>query len=161
MAAAREELYAVLVSLAGDTLLLPNAAVAEVVTPDRMVPAPDGAPPWLAGTVPYNNRPLPVVQFEMLNGGGRPERTRRTRLAVVHAISDRVRAGHYAIVCQGYPHLVTLNRTALRKEPLVSTDQEGVVLARVSIANTSALIPNLEAIEAQLAQAELLAATAA
>jgi chemosensory pili system protein ChpC len=151
--AGREELYAVLVALAGDTLLLPNAAVAEVVSPERMAKA-EGGPPWLAGRLPYNNRQLAVVHFEMLNGAGRPEQTRRTRLAVVHAISDRVRAGQYAIVCQGYPHLVTLNRAALRKGPLVSTDREELVLARVGIANTSALIPDLEAIEQLLAQAE-------
>jgi chemosensory pili system protein ChpC len=152
--AGREELYAVLVSLSGDTLLLPNAAVAEVVSPERMARAADGAPPWFAGRLPYNNRQVPVVRFEVLNGSGPGNDTRRTRLAIVHAITDRVRAGQYAIVCQGYPHLVTLNRAALRKEPLVSTDRDGVVLTRVSIANTSALIPNLEAIEAQLAQAE-------
>ena len=152
---AREELYAVLVSLAGDTLLLPNAAVAEVVSPERMAQPGPHAPPWLAGTLPYNNRQLAVVHFEALNGSGaRLESSRRTRLAIVHAVSERVRAGQYAIVCQGYPHLVTLNRTALRKEPLVSTDREEFVLARVGIANTSALIPNLDMIEHSLAQAD-------
>ena len=157
---AREEVYAVLVSLAADTLLLPNAAVVEVVAADRLVRSAEGAPAWLAGRLMYNNRPLHVVHFEALNGAGRPEQTRRTRLAVVHAITDRVRAGQYAIVCQGYPHLVTLNRAAMRKEPLVSTDREALVLARVGIANTSALIPNLEAIETLLAQADQAAAAA-
>lgn len=157
---AREELYAVLVSLAGDTLLLPNAAVAEVVSPERIAPPEDG-PPWLVGLLPYNGKQIPVVHFEVLNGAGKPEDTRRTRVAVMQAISGRVRAGQYAIVCQGYPHLVTLNRTALKKEPLVSTDHDELVLARVSIANTSALIPNLEAIEARLALAEPAGADAA
>jgi chemosensory pili system protein ChpC len=155
----REELYAVLVSLAGDTLLLPNAAVVEVVSPDRMTRPGERAPAWLAGLLPYNNRQLAVVHFEALNGSAsKIETTRRTRLAIVHAVSDRVRAGQYAIVCQGYPHLVTLNRTALRKEPLVSTDRDEFVLARVGIANTNALIPNLEMIEQSLAQADALAA---
>ena len=154
MAAPREELYAVLISLAGDALLLPNAAVAEVVSPERIVRSADGAPPWLAGRLAYNGRQIPVVQFEALNGSARPENTRRTRLAIVHAITEQVRSGQYAIVCQGYPHLVTLNRAALRKEPLVSTDQEDIVLARVGIANTSAVIPNLEALELRLAQQE-------
>ena len=159
--AGRDELYAVLVSLAGDTLLLPNAAVVEVVAADRLERSGEGAPAWLAGRLVYNNRPLHVVHFEALNGAARPEPTRRTRLAVVHAITERVRAGQYAIVCQGYPHLVTLNRAALRAEPRVSTDQEDLVLSRVAIANTSALIPNLEAIENRLAQAELAADVAA
>jgi len=158
--AAREELYAVLVSLAGDTLLLPNAAVVEVLSAERMARSPDGAPAWLAGRLAYNNRQLPVVHFETLNGAARPEPTRRTRLAVVHAITDRVRGGQYAIVCQGYPHLVTLNRAALRREPLVSTDHEEIVLVRVGIANTSALIPNLEALELKLAQHDQAAGAA-
>jgi chemosensory pili system protein ChpC len=153
----REELYAVLVALPGDTLLLPNAAVAEVVSPERLERASDAAPPWFAGSISYNNRRLPVVRFEVLNGARRSEDTRRTRVAIVQTITDRVRAGQYGIVCQGYPHLVTLNRTAVRKEPNVGSDRDAMVLTRVSIANTSALIPNLEAIEMQLATLEAAA----
>jgi len=150
----RDELYAVLVSLASDTLLLPNAAVAEVVSPDGMGSPPTGAPAWLAGRVTYNNRQLAVVRFEVLNGGGAGEDSRRTRLAVLQPVTGALRSGQYAIVCQGYPHLVTLNRTALRREDLQSTDSEDFVLTRVSIANTNALIPNLEKIEQVLAQFE-------
>lgn len=160
MAAGREELYAVLVSLASDTLLLPNAAVAEVVSPDGMEGPPAGAPAWLAGRVTYNNRLLAVVRFEVLNGGGAGEDSRRTRLAVLQPVTGALRSGQYAIVCQGYPHLVTLNRTALRKEDLQSTDSEDFVLTRVSIANTNALIPNLERIEQVLAQFEAAPALA-
>jgi chemosensory pili system protein ChpC len=152
--AVREELYAVLVSLASDTLLLPNAAVAEVVSPESMDGPPGGAPAWFAGRVTYNNRQLAVVRFEVLNGGGPGEDSRRTRLAVLQPVTGALRSGQYAIVCQGYPHLVTLNRTALRKEDLQSTDSEDFVLTRVSIANTNALIPNLEKIEQVLAQFE-------
>lgn len=151
----REELYAVLIALPGDTLLLPNAAVAEVVSADRMERAGPGAPRWLAGRLMYNNRRLPVVRFEVLNGGAPIEDTRRTRLTVLHGLTDRLGAGQYAIVCQGYPHLVTLNRNALRKESHLSTDKEEMILSRVGIANTSALIPNLEAVEEQLARLEM------
>lgn len=150
----REELYAVLISLTGDTLLLPNAAVAEVLSAERMERVEPGATPWLAGTLLYNERRIPVVRFEVLNGGARGEDTRRTRLAVVQAISDRVAAGQYAIVCQGYPHLVTLNRSALHRAPDHATDRPEFVLTRVAIANTHALIPNLEGLEQQLATAE-------
>lgn len=159
---AREELYAVLVALTGDTLLLPNPAVAEVVSAERLERAAPGGPSWLAGRILYNNRHLPVIQFERLNGGAaRAEESRRTRLAIVNVITEKVHAGQYAIVCQGYPHLVTLNRAALRPEPLNSTDSAELVLTRVSIASTSALIPDLEAIEAALGRAELAADAAA
>ena len=158
----RDQIYAVLVSLSGDTLLVPNAAVAEVVSPDRMELAGAEAPAWLAGRILYGGRRLPVVRFEVLNGAGRPEQSRRTRLAILNVITDAVANGQYAIVCQGYPHLVTLNRAALRSEARNSTDQEDLVLTRVSIANTHALIPNLESLELRVAEAETAqAATAA
>lgn len=150
----REELYAVLVSLANDTLLLPNAAVSEVVSAERIEPAPAHLPAWFAGRVAHQNLSVPVVRFEVLNGGVKLEDVKRTRLAIVHAVSDRLRSGLYAIVCQGYPHLVTLNRAALKREPPRERDHQNLVLSRVSIANTGALIPNLETIEMMLAQVE-------
>lgn len=157
----RDEIYAVLISLSGDTLLLPNAAVAEVVSPDRMELAGAGAAPWLAGRILYGGHRLPVVRFEVLNGAGRPEQSRRTRIAIVHAITEKVLNGQYGLICQGYPHLVTLSRSALRNEPRGATDKEELVLTRVGIANTSALIPNLETIEARIAEAQLAQAATA
>lgn len=155
---AREEVYAVLVSLASDTLLLPNAAVAEVISAERMDPPPPGAPAWFAGKATYNNRQLSVVRFEVMNGSSATGDTKRTRLAVLQPLTGQLRTGQYAIVCQGYPHLVTLNRQALKKEERVSTDDEELVLTRVSIANTNALIPNLEKIEQLLAPFEAVPA---
>ena len=158
--AGRDEVYAVLVSLVADTLLLPNASVAEVVSSDGLENPPDGAPTWLAGRVTYNNRRLLVARFELLNGGSGGEDTRRTRIAVLQPVTTALRTGQYGIVCQGYPHLVTLNRTALRKESLQPTDNGDIVLTRVSIANTTALIPHLEKIEQMLAQHEAAPAIA-
>ena len=151
---AREDIYAVLVSLASDTLLLPNAAVAEVISAEKIDPPPAGSPPWYAGRATYNNRQLSVLRFEVMNGSSAISDTRRTRLAVIQPLTGALRTGQYAIVCQGYPHLVTLNRQALKKEALVSTDDTNLVLTRVSIANTNALVPNLEKIEQLLAPLE-------
>jgi chemosensory pili system protein ChpC len=150
----REELYTVLVSLANDTLLLPNVAVQEVVGADRIQGPPKNAPAWYAGRVAHQNLMVPIVRFEVLNGGAAPEDGRRTRLAIIHALTDKLRTGLYAIICQGYPHLVTLNRAAMKVESVNARDRPNLVLARVGIANTSALIPNLETIELHLAQVE-------
>lgn len=145
----RDELYAVMISLGSDTLLLPNAAVVEVVAADRLERAP-GGPAWLAGQFTWQGRRLGALRVEALNGGTPFPDGRRTRVAVVHAITDKVRAGQYGIVCQGHPHLVTLNRKALRGQELQSGDRDALVLSRVGIANTSAMIPDLEALETEL-----------
>ena len=149
MSGAPQQLYAVLVTLQSDTLLLPNLAVAEVVSLDGLRPL-SGAPPWFAGLLPWQGRELPIARFELLNNGAAEPPSRRTRIAVINSVSPRLSAGRYGILAEGYPHLVTLNRSALR--PAESRPQDGeLILARVRVASQEALIPNLERIEAEMA----------
>ena len=150
--AAQKEVYAVLVTLPGDTLLLPNAAVVEVLSADRLKEASAG-PDWLAGSIVHEGQALPVIQFEVLNGGARTEPTRRTRVAILHGISGQLGGGRFGVLCQGYPHLVTLNRAATRNTTRNPGDREDLVLTRIRIANTAAAIPDFDVLEAELAQA--------
>ncbi len=149
MSGAPQQLYAVLVALQSDTLLLPNLAVAEVVSLDglRLL---SGSPPWFAGLLPWQGRELPIARFELLNNGAAEPPSRRTRIAVINSVSSRLSAGRYGILTEGYPHLVTLNRSALR--PAESRPQDGeLILSRVRVASQEALIPNLERIEIEMA----------
>jgi len=149
MSGAPQQLYAVLVALQADTLLLPNLAVAEVVAPEGLRPLP-GAPTWFAGLLNWQGRELPIARFELLNNGAAEPPSRRTRIAVINCVSTRLSAGRYGILAEGYPHLVTLNRSALRSAEGRPQDSE-LVLARVRVASQEALIPNLERIEAEMA----------
>lgn len=147
-----EQIYCVLINLVDETLLLPNAVVAESVSHDQL--KADGAGPrWLSGSMVLNNRRLPVLNFESLNGGTLPPLGRRSRLVIMHPISERGEESPFALVSQGYPHLVTLNRTALTPLPLRTADRGEFVLARVRIGNTQTLIPDLDHLSALLLQA--------
>jgi chemosensory pili system protein ChpC len=150
--AAREELYAVMIALSGDTLLLPNAAVAEVVAADAMI-RNDKGPEWLLGFYNWNARRVPVLSLEMLNGGKKPPQSRRERLIIVNSLGTRMAGGVVAFLAQSYPHLITLNRAAIRSLPPVGTDRADLVLTRVKIANSEALIPDFETIENELVAA--------
>ena len=157
----QKEIYAVLVTLPNDTLLLPNVAVVEVVASDRMKPPATKGPAWLAGSLQYEGQAVPVIQFEALNGGARTEPTRRTRIAVLHGITGTLNTGRFGLLCQGYPHLVTLNRAATRNVVKTEGDRDDLVLARVRIANTAAAIPDFDVLEGELAQAFTPAGAAA
>lgn len=156
MSAVREQLYAVLLAIHQDTLLLPNAAVAEVLPRDALQAGAGGVGPWLAGHCDWNNRRVPVVRFELLNNARLATDPRRERLVVLNSLGRHLPSGHLAVVAQGYPHLVTLNRSAMRPAPLRQTDRDDLVLSRVRIANQEALIPSLEQIEAEIARAQLV-----
>ncbi len=142
--ATREEIYAVLIAIHGDTLLLPNTSVAEVVSADGLQ-ALGGGP--CVGTRDWNGKRLNVVSFEILNGAAPPPETSRTRIVVLQPLDGKPSDNACGVLAQGYPHLLTLNRTALVKAPLRDSDSIGIVLSRVKIANTEALIPNLDAIQ--------------
>lgn len=150
--AGKTQLYAVLISLAGDTLLLPNLAVAEVVARDAVQPAPQ-LPPWLAGTLEHGGRRLPVLRFERLNGGGSESDTRRERVVIINTLGRHLPSGQFALITQAYPHLVTLNRAALQALPLHDEDRAELLLARVRVANQDALIPDLDRVEIEIARA--------
>lgn len=156
MSVAREQLYAVLITLHQDVLLLPNAAVAEVLAREALQAGGAGDPDWLAGYCNWNNLRVPVLRFERLNRGqaaqGSDSDPRRERVVIFSALGRHLPGGHLAFVTQGYPHLVTLNRTAVRSAPLRTTDRDELVLARVRIANQEAVIPDLERIEMEIAR---------
>ncbi len=147
-----DELYAVLVAIHGDTLLLPNSAVAEVLARDALQPSA-GGPAWLAGYCDWNSRRVPAIRFELLNGGERGGDPRRERLVVLHSLGNAVPGGSIAIVAIGYPHLVTLNRMAMQPMALEAADRDALVLARARIASQIVLIPDLEAVESEIAGA--------
>ena len=140
------------ISIEGDTILLPNVAVAEVVALDQ-VSTVDGAPPWWLGQITWNGARVPLVSLEAMNGKTPPQPTRRSRIAVINSPGREFEVGQLAFVCQGYPHLVTLNAAAMASEALDPDDADALVLARTRIANTRAMIPDLEFIEHQLSQA--------
>lgn len=149
---AEREFYGVFIAIEGDTILLPNIAVAEVVAHDQVAPI-DGAPPWWLGQLNWNGARVPLVSLECLNGKTAPQVTRRSRIAVINSPGRDFDVGQLAFACQGYPHLVTLNEAAMASESLDPDDSDELVLMRTRIANTRALVPDLEFIEQQLSQA--------
>jgi len=64
---------------------------------------------------------------------------------VLQALDAETTAAPIALVAQSYPHLITVTRDAIAPLPLRPGDDPAVVLARVRVGNSEALIPNLDA----------------
>jgi chemosensory pili system protein ChpC len=148
----RDQIYAVLMALNDDTILLPNSAVAEVLSREALHPAGPGVPSWLLGYSAWNNRRVPVISFEGMNGAPAADMTRRARVVVLNSLGTHLPTGLFGVVAQGYPHLVTLNRAAVTAGPLRNTDRPDLVLSRVKIASQETVIPDLDTIEAEIAR---------
>ena len=104
----RDELYSLLVPLAGERLIVPRACVAEVIgyqAPAEMT----NAPPWYAGLVSWSGRNVPVVSFEGAFGQTLPSISSRTRIVIFHAAGGKLQSGYFGMLTQGFPQLVRVN----------------------------------------------------
>lgn len=156
MSAAAEELYSLLVPLWEDRLIVPRACVAEVVrfsAPEQQ----EGAHDWMMGSIAWNGRQLPVVSFEGTLGKDVPAVTGRTRVVVFYANTGQLKTGYFGVLTQGFPQLVRVNRDVLKLEARDGWPEEAPVLCRVRMINEFPIIPDLEKLEAMLAQEALQA----
>lgn len=150
MSEAIDELYGLLIPVVDERLLVPRACVAEVIAWSAPQPMP-GAPAWYLGTVGWNGRTIPVVSFEGTLGHGIPTATGRTRIVVFHCLADRLTAGNFGIITQGFPQLVRLNEEVVKPDPRRGYQSESPVLCGLRMVNETPLIPDLEFLERLIA----------
>lgn len=147
----RDELYSLLVPLAGERLIVPRACVAEVIgyqTPADMT----NAPPWYAGLVSWSGRNVPVVSFEGAFGQPLPGVSTRTRIVIFHATGGKLQSGYFGMLTQGFPQLVRVNAEVVRADPTRSFPERSPVICQVRMINETPLIPDLQRLEQMIAE---------
>ncbi|MFM7066706.1 MAG: chemotaxis protein CheW [Gammaproteobacteria bacterium] len=144
------EIFCTLLPLEGERLLLPRACVAEVAAWNVPVPV-SGAPAWLLGRLAWNGTTVPVVSFEALQGHEVPPATGRTRVALLRTLGPRLAGQWIGVVTQGFPQGLRVTRDALKTAGSDLPPGRGPVLCRVLMVNESPLVPDLEALEALVA----------
>ncbi len=152
-----DELYGLLVPLDDERLLIPRACVAEVVgwsQPEEM----PGAPAWYAGTIGWNGKTIPVISFEGTLGKTIPQAGGRTRIVVVHCLGNRLQAGCFGVLTQGFPQLVRLNPDVVKADPARTFPERSPVLCSLRMVNEAPLVPDLEHLEAMIADETSVAA---
>ncbi|MBO3277801.1 chemotaxis protein CheW [Pseudomonas schmalbachii] len=143
-------LTGLLVPLADRTLLLPNVAVAELIT-YRAPQAVDGLPDWYLGQIAWRDLRLPLLSFEAASGG-QAQVGQGARVVVLNALGGRPRVKFLALLVQGIPRSVKLGPDLARADvPLAPLEMDAVKLA-----DEVARIPDLEALEQKLADAGLI-----
>lgn len=148
------EVYSLLVPLENGRIILPRAAVAEVVGFAKPKDRPDDAPAFLLGYIHWQKQRIPLVSFEAACGKPVPEMGRRARIAIIFGIEGKLGEPNvYALVTQGYPYLVRVNEGVLKLEEMEEGDESGPVLCRARMANERPKIPDIGKLELMLAEA--------
>jgi len=145
------EVYSLLMPLADGRVVVPRAAIAEVLGFTRPKDRPANAPEFLLGFIDWQGQRIPLVSLEAARGKPAPTLGRRTRIAVVFGFGGRLKPDVFALVTQGYPYLVRVNENVLQPEAMEA--EEELILARVRMANEKPFIPDLEALEERIVAA--------
>ena len=133
-----------LVPLHEKQLVLPNVTVAEII-PYRETTAVDSKEAWFIGKLEWRNTDIPVISYEVLNGGDMPP-LNNTRLAIINGMDKNL--PFYAILIQGIPKLIHVHEDEIVSVDAVNTSLYDQMAIRVFDEN--AMIPNLGMIEYEL-----------
>lgn len=136
-----------IIPLAGQNLLLPNVAVAEVI-PYIRPRAIAGAPEWLLGAISWRGLNIPLISFDRLHGQDSAGTLAQARIAVFNSVQADSGLAFYAVVTAGIPQLKRVNAEALQE---VAGDAADGILSRVKVGDIQAVIPDLAALESAVA----------
>ena len=143
------ELYALLIPLADERLLVPRACVAEVAALPTLQPMP-GAPAWYLGIMTWSGRSIPVVPFEGACGQPLPGGGGRSRV-VIFCLGRKLPIGYFGIVTQGFPQLLRISPNVITADQTRMFGERSPVLCQVKMVNELPLIPDLERLEDMIA----------
>ncbi|RZA20137.1 MAG: chemotaxis protein CheW [Lysobacteraceae bacterium] len=146
----------VLIQVADARLLLPNAAIAEVLSYADPEPVA-GAPDWLLGRIRWRGWQLPLVAFSRFTGIAEEQGGLGSKVIVLKALGGDSKHPFFAVLTQGFPRLVTVTEAALSAESDDGQVPEGV-LARVRLNEDDALLPDLATLEQRISEALAIAA---
>ncbi|KGQ18705.1 Chemotaxis protein CheW [Lysobacter dokdonensis DS-58] len=148
------DIRGVLIQIAGNRLLLPNATIAEVMSyadPEPIANTPD----WLLGRIRWRGWQLPLIAFARLSGISATEAGGLgSKVIVLKALGGDSKSPYFAMLTQGFPRLVTVSRDTVVADAGESDETlpEGVQ-ARVLLNQDQALLPDLERVETMIGEA--------
>lgn len=136
----------VIIPCGNQKLVLPNAAIAEVIRYKDPIDVPD-SPSWLLGVMPWRRQTVPVISFENVCGEKPSMLGFQTRLVICYCISGKPsQIQFFSIVAKVTPTLlrVTTDNITHDKDREVTCP---VSLSPVTVSGISAAIPNLLVLE--------------
>ncbi|WP_282248361.1 chemotaxis protein CheW [Stenotrophomonas sp. PS02300] len=146
--ASNDEIRGVLIQAGSERVLLPNATVAEMMSKVPVTPV-DNAPAWLVGEIRWQGWDVPLMSFARLSGLGEEAVVSNNKVVVLKALGGNASRPYFALLTQTFPQLIAVPRDGLLADASEETLPQGVHM-RVLLGEQSALLPDLDALEAAL-----------
>ncbi|TDY04177.1 chemotaxis protein CheW [Thiohalophilus thiocyanatoxydans] len=137
-----------------ESILLPNAAVAEVVGYLEPEPQP-GAPDWYLGKITWREHKVPLVSFEVASGGQDPGALDGARVAVLNTLQGNPRLPYIAIVTQGLPSLKLAREEQVTPDSRDLGDRQSIA-GFVQLDGVSLVVPDIDDLESRIQRLQVV-----
>ncbi len=138
---ADKEIRTILAPLTEGHVLLPNSAVAEIMSYSAPEPFKQG-PAWLLGEMVWHGWQVPVISFEqMINDGERKHITAKARILIIKTLGESTQLNYIGLLIQGLPRLKKVSAATLTEQ--AAGDLPDAVFSKVIIDDIEAFIPEL------------------
>ena len=136
-----EEIRTIMAPLTDGHVLLPNSAVAEVLS--YTAPEPfKKSPPWLLGEIAWHGWQVPVISYEtMLKEDATYTAAPKGRILIIKTLGESTQVNYIGLVIQGLPKLKKVTRNNLIEKQ--AKGLADTLFSEVSIDSQQALIPEL------------------
>lgn len=151
MAPANGEIRGFLVRVGDERVLLPNAAVAELIARVPVQPLAD-TPHWMPGTIAWRGWQVPVFSMAGLGGFGHETVAACGRIVVLKTLTGSATMPYVGLMTGAVPRLITVPRDGLLADASQEPLPQGVRM-RVLLGEEGALLPDLDVIERMIADA--------
>lgn len=138
------ELRGLLLPLSKGNLLLPNAAVVEVLSYPEVTASTADLPDWVLGRFDWRSLSLPLISWDhLLDQEMTEDKGQRKRVAVCHLFSTKKKRSFVGVEVRGMPSLVSVTEADLQAEA-DSADTEACILGSIRMQDVMARIPDLD-----------------
>jgi chemosensory pili system protein ChpC len=128
------------------SLVLPHAAVAEVVPHRRFEPMVD-APDWVLGWIAWRDKRVPLVSFEaaVTRSAITDCEPRSVNVVVLPTLNEGIDVKFVGILLKGVPRLTRLRESNISNSP-TEIYSSPLILREVLLGDVTALIPDVDAL---------------
>lgn len=145
------QIKCLLLPVTGPAVIVPNSAVAEIITQQEITPAAD-APDWFLGTGRWRGTDIPLIAFDRLVGERSDVPEPAGRFVVLFGLEGDGAPGFYGIRIDQLPRTDTVDRERLRPADGQAHASEYVQLRGVIGGERECLVPDLDALGRTLAR---------
>lgn len=131
-------------------LLLPDAAVAEIIEFQQVEPESDDMPTWYLGKLPWRGYQVPLISLENLNHDAFFTQGNKLKIIVLHSASHRDKMPYWGFVSLATPSMNRINKSSLSKYEVDELHAMEKIWAVMDEDEHPAMIPDMEKIEQQI-----------